>query len=140
MEHQHVPGRQDKRQDSRTPILEWIAAAIGLLLTLAMLGFISWQAWRSTGEELPAIKVQVQRIVPAADGWVVEIAALNLSAATGAAVQIEGELKQGERVVATSQVTLDYVPGNSEQRGGLFFREDPRAHVLEVRALGYAKP
>lgn len=140
MAHQHVSDRQDKRQDSGTPILEWIAAAIGLLLTLAMLGFIGWQAWRSTGEEFPAIKLQVQRIVPATDGWIVEIVALNLSAATAAAVQIEGELTDGEHLVATSQATLDYIPGNSEQRGGLFFREDPRAHVLKVRALGYAKP
>ena len=62
------------------------------------------------------------------------------AAATAAAVQIEGELLDGERVIATSQVTLDYVPGNSERRGGLFFREDPEAHGLKVRALGYAEP
>jgi len=140
MEQDHVSDQQDKRQDSGTPILEWISAAIGLVLTLAMFGFIGWQAWTSTGEELPAIEVRVQRIVPAAGGWVVEIAAVNLSPATAAAVQIEGELKDGERVLATSQATLDYVPGNSEKRGGLFFREDPQAHGLEVRALGYARP
>ena len=65
---------------------------------------------------------------------------MNLSPATAAAVQIEGELVEGERVLATSQVTLDYVPGNSERRGGLFFRENPQAYDLEIRALGYAKP
>lgn len=84
--------------------------------------------------------MNVQRIVPSADGWLVEVAAQNLSAATAAAVQIEGELLDGERVIATSQVTLDYVPGNSERRGGLFFREDPQAHGLKVRAMGYAEP
>lgn len=140
MEHRQVSDQQDNRQDSGTPALEWIAAGIGLVLTLAMLGFIGWQAWKSTAEERPAIKVDVQRIVPSADGWLVEVAAQNLSAATAAAVQIEGELLDGERVVATSQVTLDYVPGNSERRGGLFFREDPEAHGLKVRALGYAEP
>jgi uncharacterized protein (TIGR02588 family) len=140
MEPQHMSGQHDKRQDSGTPVLEWIAAAIGLILTLAMLGFIGWQAWKSTGEELPAIEVRIQRIVPAAGGFVAEFAAANLSPATAAAVQIEGELREGERVVATSQVTLDYVPGNSEQRGGLFFRENPQAYGFEVRALGYAKP
>ena len=140
MEHRQVSDQQDKRQGSGTPALEWIAAGIGLVLTLAMLGFIGWQAWKSTGEERPAIKVDVLRIVPSADGWLVEVAAQNLSAATAAAVQIEGELLDGERVIATSQVTLDYVPGNSERRGGLFFREDPEAHGLKVRALGYAEP
>lgn len=140
MEQQHISGRQDKQKDSGAPVLEWIAAGIGLVLTLAMLGFIGWQAWKSEGEEVPGIEIHVQRIVPAAGGWVVEIAAQNVSAATAAAVQIEGELIKDGRVLATSQVTLDYVPGNSERRGGLLFREDPRAHDLEMRALGYAKP
>lgn len=140
MEQQHISGRQDKQKDSGTPVLEWIAAGIGLVLTLAMLGFIGWQAWKGEGEEVPGIEIHVQRIVPAAGGWVVEIAAQNVSAATAAAVQIEGELIKDGRVLATSQVTLDYVPGNSERRGGLLFRKDPRAHDLEMRALGYAKP
>lgn len=140
MEQQHISRRQDKQKDSGTPVLEWIAAGIGLVLTLAMLGFIGWQAWKSEGEEVPGIEIHVQRIVPAAGGWVVEIAAQNVSAATAAAVQIEGELIKDGRVLATSQVTLDYVPGNSERRGGLLFREDPRAHDLEMRALSYAKP
>ena len=55
MEHRQVSDQQDKRQDSGTPALEWIAAGIGLVLTVAMLGFIGWQAWKSTGEERPAI-------------------------------------------------------------------------------------
>ena len=92
MEQQHISGRQDKQKDSGAPVLEWIAAGIGLVLTLAMLGFIGWQAWKSEGEEVPGIEIHVQRIVPAAGGWVVEIAAQNVSAATAAAVQIEGEL------------------------------------------------
>ena len=81
MEHRQVSDQQDKRQDSGTPALEWIAAGIGLVLTVAMLGFIGWQAWKSTGEERPAIKVDVLRIVPSADGWLVEVAAQNLSGA-----------------------------------------------------------
>jgi uncharacterized protein (TIGR02588 family) len=140
MQHDHLSTAQDTRKQDGTPVLEWISAAIGLVLTLAMLGFIAWQAGKRTGEEPPAIKVHVQQILSAGDGYVVEFAARNLSPATAAAVQIEGELVEGERVIATSQVTLDYVPGNSERRGGLFFRENPRAYDLEIRALGYAKP
>lgn len=140
MTQEHAPDHEDKRKDSGTPILEWISVAIGFVLTLAMLGFIGWQALTSTGEEPPAVEVRIERIAPAAGGWVVEIAAVNSSPATAAAVQIEGELKEGERVLATSQMTLDYVPGNSERQGGLFFRDNPEAYNLEIRALGYAKP
>ncbi len=140
MQQDHLSSAHDTRKQDGTPVLEWISAAIGLVLTLAMLGFIAWQAWKRTGEEPPAIKVHVQQILSAGDGYVVEFAAVNLSPATAAAVQIEGELVEGERAVATSQVTLDYVPGNSERRGGLFFRENPEAYGLEICALGYAKP
>lgn len=148
MDRKQRPERQDGRHDGRrggqqdggTPVLEWISAAVGLVLTLTMVGFIGWQAWTSTGREPPAIEVQVRQILPQADGWVVEIAAVNRSPATAAAVQIEGRLTDGPDVVATSQATLDYVPGHSERAGGLFFREDPRAHALDLRALGYARP
>lgn len=152
MKHEQVPARQDGRQDGEqdgeqdgrqddgTPVLEWISAAVGLVLTLAMLGFIGWQAWTSTGREPPAIELRIQQILPAGDGWVVEFAAVNRSPATAAAVRIEGALTEGARLVATGEATLDYVPGHSERRGGLFFREDPRAHALDLRALGYARP
>ena len=140
MQQDHRSSAHDIQKQDGTPVLEWISAAIGLVLTVAMLGFIGWQAWKRTGDEPPAIKVHVQHILPAGDGYVVEFVVVNLSPATAAAVQIEGELIEGERVIATSQVTLDYVPGNSERRGGLFFRENPQAYDLEIRALGYAKP
>ncbi|WP_207100210.1 hypothetical protein [Paracoccus shandongensis] len=131
---------QGKAQDGGTPVLEWISAGVGLVLTVAMLGFIGWQAWTSTGQELPAVELRVRRILPAGDGWVVEVAALNHSPATAAAVQIEGTLTRDGQTVAESQATFDYVPGNSEREGGLFFREDPNAFDLEVRTLGYARP
>ena len=128
------------QQDSGTPLLEWIAAGIGLLLTLGILGSISWEAVKGGGEAAPAIEVTVERVTPVAAGYVVEVRARNHSPATAAAVQIEGELDKGSAEPVTSSATIDYVPGESDRRAGLFFTDDPRAHKLEVRALGYAKP
>ena len=42
--------------------------------------------------------------------------------------------------IETSDITFDYVPGHAERKGGLFFRQDPRMHKLELRALGYQTP
>ena len=131
---------QAREQGSpRTSTLEWISGAIGLALTLAMLSFIGWQAYQGS-EGPPIIDVQAEQVVTAAGGWVAEIVAANRSPSTAAAVQVQGELRQGEDVVATSQVTFDYVPGHSEQRGGLYFDQDPSRYELRLRALGYAKP
>ena len=125
---------------SGIPALEWIASAIGLVLTLAILGSISWEAATGNGAEPPAIEVTVERVTPVAAGYVVEVRARNRASATAAAVQIEGELDTGAAEPVTSSATIDYVPGESDRRAGLFFTDDPRAHKLEVRALGYAKP
>ena len=125
---------------SRTPLLEWVASGIGLLLTLAILGTIGWEAMQGGGNQPPALEVTVERIVPAGAGHAVEVRVHNGSPATAAEVEIEATLKQGDREVATSTAVIDYVPGESDRRAGLFFTEDPRAHQLEVRALGYAEP
>ena len=136
----------DQRQDEErgreggTPALEWIASGIGLVLTLGILASIGWEAVQGSGDAPPALEVSVERIIPSGHGYVVEILAHNRSSATAAAVEVEGELKEGGRTVATSSATLDYVPGESDRRAGLFFTDDPRAHQLEVRALGYAEP
>lgn len=133
-------GAEDGQQpEGGTPMLEWISAALGLLVTLVLLGFIGWQAWRG-GDGLPAIEVRAERILPAAGGWVVEVVAENLSSATAAAVGIEGVLTRDGRIIAVSRLTLDYVPSHSERTGGLFFAEDPQEHRLGLRPLGYAEP
>ena len=129
--------RQTKAQ---VPALEWFAAGIGLLLTLAMFGVIGWGALKGNGKQPPAVEVTVEQVSPAASGYVAEVALRYRSPSTASAVEIEGELADGEEVVETSNATVDYVPGEAVRRAGLFFTEDPSRYKLEVRALGYAEP
>lgn len=131
---------QKAQPESGTPLLEQVAAAIGLLLTLALLGFIGWQAWSGNDAGAPVVEVRAGSITRAGPGYVLEFTAENLSQTTAAAVQVQGELREGEQTIAISQVTLDFVPGGSTRRGGLFFEQEPNAYHLELRALGYAQP
>ena len=138
----------DRQQDSggelnersATPALEWFSAALGLLLTLAILGFIGREAIKGFSVTPPAIEVSVERITPIPAGFVVEVAAKNRSDATAAAVHVEGVLRAGGRSIETSQATISYVPGRSERRAGLFFTRDPRGAELSVRPTGYEEP
>lgn len=133
--------RQDDRRSSRgVSHLEWAASGLGLLLTLGLLAILGWQAWREPSEQLPAIMVEVLEIRETGGLHVVAVEARNSSPATAANVIVSGTLRQGERTVEQSEFTLDYVPGGSSRRGGLFFTSDPAALDLEVRALGYADP
>jgi uncharacterized protein (TIGR02588 family) len=110
------------------------------LLTLAIIGVIGWDALQGGREQPPSIEATIKRIAPAAGGFVVEVALHNRSSSTAAAVEVEGELKNGGETLETSGATLDYVPGMSTRRAGLFFTQDPRQRDLKVRALGYVEP
>jgi uncharacterized protein (TIGR02588 family) len=131
-------GKSGKKGD--TPMLEWIAGGIGLLLILLLMFVIASQAFSGGGDAPPMIEARVGEISPAGSGYVVELLLGNRSTATAAAVEVEGELLDGERVVATSSATIDYVPGESTRGAGLYYAEDPRRYRLDIRVLGYAEP
>ena len=128
--------KERKRGRRRSPMVEWIAGGLGLVLTLALLGFIGWQAVTQDGQDVPQVELSVERISPAGQGYVAEIVARNRSPRTASGVEIEGALSSGE----TSSLTLDYIPGGSSVRGGLYFSADPAAGDLRLRAHGYSRP
>ncbi|MBA2239604.1 MAG: hypothetical protein H0W24_13045 [Lysobacter sp.] len=125
---------------AKKPMLEWVSAGIGLALTLAMLGFLGWKAIDTSEAVPPAVAIDTGAITRVGAGYVVEITATNESATTAAGVEVEGRIMREGRVLATSTVTFDYVPGRSSRHGGMFFEQDPAAGMLQARALGYSDP
>ena len=123
-----------KRAPTPAPLLEWIAAAIGLLLILGVAAVIARDAFDVDSELAPDIVVEAVRIRAVERGFLLEFEARNRSPITAAQVTIEAALPGGE----TSNATIDYVPGRSTRRGGLYFTRDPRGAVLRV--LGYQDP
>ena len=130
-----MPGDADMQRSW----IEYAAGAIGLLITLALLGVIGWQALQPP-DGPPAVEVTVDRIAPAAGGYVVEFTARNLTSRTAAALEVEGTVSGAAPQPYVSTVTIDYVPGRSQHKGGLYFPVDPREGRLELRALGYSAP
>lgn len=119
----------------RTPLLEWIAAAVGALAALVILGTIGWQALTASDDPVPLLSASVESITPGAGGHVVTIRVANASSRTAASVEVEGEI-DGE----TSSVTVDYVPGHGEASAGLIVAADPRRQPLALRVTGYEHP
>ena len=122
------------RAKPKPPLLEWIASAVGLILALGVMAVIARDAFNGSSEMPPDIRITALRVQQIGAGWVVEFEARNASAVTAAQVAVEGRLPDGE----TATATIDYVPGRSARRGGLFFRREPRG--AELRALGYQDP
>lgn len=122
-----------------TPWLEWCASGIGLLLTLCIFGFIGWQALDDAGSP-PVISVEAIHVSPVQDGYRVTFQAYNAGGSAAAQVRIEGIVSADNRAPEISNVILDYIPGQSARKGGLFFTQDPRRGNLALRASGFAEP
>lgn len=118
---------------------EGAAAIVSTLLVLGVVGYLLYDAV-ARPRTPPAVTVQADTVLKAGGLWLVRFRAENAGHGTAAAVQVEGELREGDQTVETSEAVLDYVPGESVRRGGLFFRADPRAYRLELRAHGYQEP
>ncbi len=131
------PSAVSKRSQSRgeTPALEWLMGGLGAIVFCAVLGVLI-ASGLSGANAPPDVRISVERIAPVRDGYIVEFEAQNFGDVTAADVEIVGELAYGERSVAH----FDYLPSQSVRRGGVFFRRDPRASDLSLRAEGYSDP
>ena len=130
--------RSDDQKEKR-PAIEWIVGGLGLLITIALVGFVGWQVLQNPGEP-PQVDIQVTGIGASADSYLVEVTAINRSSKTVAGLVVEGTLSRSGKEPEKSSTTFDYVPGNSQTHGGLFFNTDPAAGELQVRPTGYRRP
>lgn len=124
----------------KPPPLAMIAGAIGFVLTLGLIGFIGWEAFHRAQARVPAVEVQAGEVHRTERGYVLEFDARNTTSHTAAAVQVEATLTAAGAKPVVSSVTLDYIPGHSTRKGGIFLPIDPSSGDLKLRALGYAKP
>lgn len=123
----------------RTPILEWTAAGLGLLLTLAVLGFSVWEGLTDR-DGPPRLSVVSKPAERTGSGFVVPLVVHNDGYATAAAVEVRASLEQAGRVVEERRATFAYVPGRGEARGGVVFQADPATGRLVLEAEGYQDP
>lgn len=129
-----------ERPDDGKPVLEYVAGAIGLALTLGLIGFIGHEALVRPEEEFPHVTVRQTEIRAQGNAFQVGFEAQNKTSATAAGVQVEAVLNVPGAAPMVSSVTIDYVPGKSTRAGGIFLPVDPASGTLRLRALGYSRP
>jgi uncharacterized protein (TIGR02588 family) len=117
---------------------EWVAAAISALIVIGVLTVLIRGA--AAGETGPDIVLRVDSVARGTTGYHVMFSAENRGTRTAAALDIGAELRDGDVIVESSTATIDYLPGESQRGGGLFFERDPRSLRLVLRPLGYQEP
>jgi uncharacterized protein (TIGR02588 family) len=127
-----------KRVQAEISKWEWLVGGIGLLVLLALLGFLARETMaRPTPPDLVARVDSVSRVT---SGWLAHVRLDNRGRGTALSVMVEGELVTTAGDTLRSETTLDYVPGLSRRGGGLLFGQDPRLGKLDVRVTGYQEP
>jgi uncharacterized protein (TIGR02588 family) len=117
---------------------EWVAAAISAVIVIGVLAVLIRGA--AAGETGPDIVLRVDSVVRGTSGYHVVFTAENRGTRTAAALNIGAELWAGDVMVESSTSTIDYLPGESQRGGGLFFEHDPQTLRLVLRPLGYEEP
>lgn len=123
---------------------EWATAALGVLLVLAAVGVLLYEGLARPTTP-PDVAVRVERVTPVRAGFLLEFVAENMGSKTAAGLTVRGELRApgdsaGAPPLEEREAGLDYLPGRSERKGGLFFTLDPRTHAVALQALGYQEP
>jgi uncharacterized protein (TIGR02588 family) len=128
-----------KGRKEELPLAERIAAALGFALFAFVLGITLYQAFR--GDRTPPdVVVRMEVVSATSEGFLVQFTAVNRGGSPAEGVIVEAQVLGADGSAERSHTTLDYLPGHSERRGGLFLTVDPRARSLRIRALGYQEP
>jgi uncharacterized protein (TIGR02588 family) len=122
-----------------TSPVEWIAAAIGGFLFFTMIAYMAFLGFQQA-DTPPIIMLETKPAVRSGSAFLVPFIASNSGDATAAGLVVTATLTQGEREVESAEITIDYLAGGSERRGGFFFRNDPGPLRLELSAKAYLEP
>jgi uncharacterized protein (TIGR02588 family) len=132
-----VTARSPKRDE--IPALEWVAAAIGAVLLVGVVGFMLRQAIVVDGSAGP-ITFVVKEVRPVGARYLVEFEARNGGSAAYAELGIEGTLRGPGGRVERAEATLDYLPGGSTREAGMFFEANPAEGELVLAPKGFRAP
>ena len=119
----------------------WIEWTTGILSAAAVAGLIGWIGWQAltASPEAPSFRVETIQTSKVEGGWRVLFSVTNLANATASSVVVHGTSGDGDKP-EEAEATLDYIAGQSEETGGLFFTQDPAKSPLKLRVTGYAEP
>ncbi|OJF97252.1 TIGR02588 family protein [Pararhizobium antarcticum] len=139
MDAKDSASRTRQTLDRKAHWIEWLLGGSCALLVAAMIGWIGYEAL--TGREGQAeLSTRIVHQDKGDAGYRVMFLVGNTGKRTASSVVVRGEIRDGDSVLETSEVTFDYVPAHSSVSGTLLFRSPPQAGQLQVRPTAYSDP
>ena len=126
------------KRDLEKNALEWTVFGLGLVLLMAMLGYLVREAV-TTGSRPPDLKVLLGASRAATGGFQVPVTVVNRGdrVAEGVSVTITLAAK-AEREEAV--LSIPFLPHQSKREGWVTFRGDPKDGNLQVGPVAYESP
>lgn len=121
----------------RTSLAEWVAAALGLVLTVSVVSYTLWDGL-TEDDGPPHLTATAGKVVRTGSNFVLPIILRNSGPSTAADVEVVGVLSRLGQSAEERHATFAYAPGNGEAHGGLVFENDPTHAVLTIQ--GFADP
>lgn len=122
-----------------TPRLEWLLGVLGLALLVAGVSYLTYQGLARPAKP-GALVVTVIDIHSVGDAHVVKFSVRNEGSENLSHLHLSARLSDGDREIEAAQAFIDYLPARSEQRGGVYLRNDPRRYTLRIDPAGYMEP
>ncbi len=119
--------------------LEWIVFSVSLVLTLGVLGYLTYEVVRFAGTP-PTIRVSLEAAESRAGHFVVPVRAHNVGGEAAEDVQVEVVLRVDGAVAGRANVTFVRLPRSATREGWIVFASDPRRGELRARVLSYTTP
>ncbi len=119
--------------------IEWVAGAVSVLLVLVVIGWIGKDALADR-DTAPDLVGRVLRVEQKSQGFQVDFEIRNNASFTASQVKVRGEISGMATPTASAETILDYVPGQSNARGGLIFASDPAGRKITIRATAFNEP
>lgn len=131
-----------RRPHSEKEDPHWVEWAVGIFSALLVLTIMGWVGFEAITEEdqSPSFRTSIIKKSAIENGFRVEFEIENLSTRTAAAVVVRGEARDGNSVVESAQVMIDYVPAQSKSSGAIIFATDPGENAVWVGPVGYSDP
>lgn len=132
-------GSRTRRQHDTTPLLEWLLGGIGVVLFVGAIAFLVYEG--SGAEDRPAgVEIRIDEVIVIDDAYLVRYRAHNLGTQTLVDLHISARVLDGQTELERVEAGIDYLPGRSWRRGGLYLREDPRKYRVDIGVGGYQEP
>jgi uncharacterized protein (TIGR02588 family) len=138
-------GKTGEREDrgGATPLLEWLGAAAGSLVAVALLGSLAYEAL-TTADAPPRLSIVVLSQTGAPDGAeaeerVVPFRVVNSGGRTAAEVTVAARVPSSAGEPFEAEVVFDFVPRGSEREGAVVLPEGADGPVT-LRVTGYREP